>query len=428
VAIRNFIAFFGASNSHQQITMNRLSNRIESIEESATLAMSARAREYKSRGIDVINLSLGEPDFKTPIHICEAAKKAIDDGKYFAYPPVAGYQDLREAIATKYQKENHVPYKAENIVVSNGAKQSIANVMFSLINPGDEVIVFSPYWVSYDAIVRLAEGKPVLIKGGIENDFKVTAAQLEKAITKKTKAIIFSSPCNPTGSVFSKKDLQEIANIVLKHEGLLIIADEIYEHINFSGEQVSIGSLPGMFERTITVNGFAKGFAMTGWRVGYIAAPKWIADGASKMQGQLTSANSSISQRAALAAITGDLGPTLKMVEEYRHRREIVYKLLKEIPGVKANYPQGAFYFFPDVSYYFGKSDGQHTIKDGDDLCLYLLDKAHVSLVPGGAFGDPKCVRISYAASEKDLMEALKRIKETLTGLKETRPSHAVVA
>jgi len=408
--------------------MNQLSHRLESIEESATLAMAAKAREYKSRGIDVINLSLGEPDFKTPQHICEAAKKAIDDGKYFAYPPVAGYQDFREAIAAKYLKENKVPYKAENVVVSNGAKQSIANVMFSLINPGDEVIVFSPYWVSYDAIVRLAEGVPVTIKGNIENDFKVTASQLEKAITSKTKTIIFSSPCNPTGSVFSRQELQAIADVVLKHKDLLIIADEIYEHINFSGEQVSIASLPGMFDRTITVNGFAKGFAMTGWRIGYIAAPKWIADGANKMQGQLTSANCSISQRAALAAITGDLAPTLKMVEEYRRRREIVYKLLKEIPGVKANYPQGAFYFFPDVSYYFGKSDGAHTIKDGDDLCLYLLDKAHVSLVPGGAFGDPNCVRLSYAAAEKDLIEALKRISEVFTGLRETRSSHAVVA
>lgn len=407
--------------------MNRLSRRIESIEESATLAMSAKAREYKSRGIDVINLSLGEPDFKTPAHICEAAKKAIDEGKYFGYPPVAGYQDLREAIATKYQRDNHVPYKAENIVVSNGAKQSIANVMFSLVDPGDEVIVFSPYWVSYDAIVRLTEGVPVLIKGGIENDFKVSADQLERAITPKTKAIIFSSPCNPTGSVFSKKELQDIADVILKHENLLIIADEIYEHINFSGEHISLASLPGMFERTITVNGFAKGFAMTGWRVGYIAAPKWIVDGANKMQGQLTSANSSISQRAALAAITGELTPTLKMVEEYRKRRELVYKLLKDIPGVKANYPQGAFYFFPDVSYYFGRTDGKQTIKDGDDLCLYILDKAHVSLVPGGAFGDPNCVRISYAASEKDLVEALKRIKDTFSGLKAST-THAVVA
>lgn len=408
--------------------MPQLSRRIESIEESATLAMAAKAREYKTKGIDVINLSLGEPDFKTPIHICEAAKKAIDEGKYFAYPPVAGYQDLREAIAAKYQKENHVPYKAENILVSNGAKQSIANVMFALINPGDEVVVFSPYWVSYDAIVRLAEGTPVMVNGGIENDFKVTAAQLEKAITAKTRAIIFSSPCNPTGSVFSRKELEAIAQVVLRHPNLLIIADEIYEHINFSSEQVSIASFPGMFDRTITVNGFAKGYAMTGWRVGYIAAPKWIVDGANKMQGQLTSANSSIAQRAALAAVTGDLAPTLKMVEEYKHRREVVYKLLKEIPGVKANYPQGAFYFFPDVSAYFGKSDGSRTINNADDLCLWLLDKAHVSLVPGGAFGDPRCVRLSYAASEKDLVEALKRIREVLTSLKEPSMSHVGVA
>jgi aspartate aminotransferase len=398
--------------------MKKLSNRIEAIEESATLAMAAKAREFKQKGIDVIGLSLGEPDFKTPQHICDAAKKAIDEGKYFAYPPVAGYQDLREALAAKYQKDNKVPYKAENIVVSNGAKQSIANAMIALINPGDEVVVFSPYWVSYDALVRLAEGTPVMIKGGIENDFKVTAAQLEAAITPKTKAIIFSSPCNPTGSVFSRKDLQAIADVVLKHEGLLVIADEIYEHINFTEEQVSIASLPGMFDRTITVNGFAKGFAMTGWRVGYIAAPKWIADGCNKVQGQITSANCSIAQRAALVAITGDIEPTMKMVEEYRKRRDIVFNLLKEIPGIKSNYPQGAFYFFPDVSYYYGKSDGSVTIKNGDDFCLYMLEKAHVSLVPGGAFGDESCVRLSYAASEKDLREALKRLKDTLATFK----------
>ncbi len=397
--------------------MNHLSNRINAIEESATLAMAAKAREYKNRGIDVINLSLGEPDFKTPQHICDAAKTAIDDGKYFSYPPVAGYQDLREAIAAKYQKENNVPYKAENIVVSNGAKQSIANVMLALLNPGDEVIVFAPYWVSYDALVRLTEATPVIINGTLENDFKVTAQQVEKAITKKTKAIIFSSPCNPTGSVFSKKELEAIAAVVLSHENLLIIADEIYEHINFTGNQTSMASLPGMFDRTITVNGFAKGFAMTGWRVGYIAAPKWIADGSNKVQGQITSANCSISQRGALAAITGDLAPTNKMVTEYHKRRDIVYSLLKEIPGVKANYPQGAFYFFPDVSFYFGKKDGDTVIKNADDFCFFMLDKGHVSLVPGGAFGDEKCVRLSYAASEKDLIEAMSRMKNSLASL-----------
>jgi aspartate aminotransferase len=398
--------------------MNHLSNRINAIEESATLAMAAKAREYKSKGIDVISLSLGEPDFKTPAHICEGAKKAIDDGKYFAYPPVNGYLDLREAIVAKYQRDNGVTYKPENIVVSNGAKQSIANVMFALLNPGDEVIIFSPYWVSYDALVRLAEATPVFVKGGIENDFKVTAEQVEKAVTPKTKAIIFSSPCNPTGSVFSKQELEAISKVVLKYPDLMIIADEIYEHINFTGEQVSIASFPGMFDRTITVNGFAKGYAMTGWRVGYICAPKWVADAANKMQGQLTSANSSIAQRAALTALTGDLKPTLDMVKEYRARREIVYALLKEIPGVKSNYPQGAFYFFPDVSSYFGKTDGKVTIKNADDLCLWLLDSAHVSLVPGGAFGDDNCVRLSYAASEKDLREALSRIKAALAQLK----------
>jgi aspartate aminotransferase len=397
--------------------MNKLSNRIEAIEESATLAMAAKAREFKTRGIDVISLSLGEPDFKTPLHICEAAKKAIDDGKYFAYPPVAGYQDLRDALAAKYQKENNVPYKAENIVVSNGAKQSIANTMLALLNPGDEVVVFSPYWVSYDALVRLAEATPVMISGGIESDFKVTADQLEKAITPKTKAVIFSSPCNPTGSVFSKKELEAIANVVVKHN-ILAIADEIYEHINFTGEQVSIASFPGMFERTITVNGFAKGFAMTGWRVGYIAAPKWIADGCNKVQGQVTSANCSIAQRAALAAITGDMAATNKMVQEYKSRREIVYGLLKDMPGVKCNYPQGAFYFFPDVSFYYGKSNGSQTIKNGDDFCMFMLETARVSMVPGGAFGDGNCVRLSYAASEKDLREAMKRMREALSTLK----------
>ena len=398
--------------------MQKLSDRINAIEESATLAMAAKAREFKSRGIDVINLSLGEPDFKTPKHICDAAKQAIDDGKYFSYPPVAGYLDLREAIATKYQKENKVPYKAENIVVSNGAKQSIANVMLALLNPGDEVIIFAPYWVSYDALVRLTEATPVIVKGTLENDFKVTAAQVEKAISPKTKAIIFSSPCNPTGSVFTKKDLEAIAAVVLKHQDVLIISDEIYEHINFTGDQTSIASLPGMFERTITVNGFAKGFAMTGWRVGYIAAPKWIADGSNKVQGQITSANCSISQRGALAAISGDLTPTNNMVAEYHKRRDIVFNLLKEIPGIKANYPQGAFYFFPDVSYYYGKSNGERTIKDGDDFCLYMLETGHVSLVPGGAFGEESCVRLSYAASEKDLIEAMARMKNTLENFK----------
>ena len=319
----------------------------------------------------------------------------------------------------EFEKRFAELHGVKHAIATTSATTALHLALLALdVGPGDEVIVFSPYWVSYDALVRLAEGTPVFVKGTLENDFKVTAEQVEKAITPKTRAIIFSSPCNPTGSVFSRSELEAISKVVLKHENIIVIADEIYEHINFAGGNVSIASLPGMFDRTITVNGFAKGFAMTGWRVGYIGAPKWIADGAIKVQGQITSANCSISQRGALAAVQGDLTPTHKMVEEYNNRREIVYKLLKEIPGVKANYPQGAFYFFPDVSYYYGKSDGEKTIKNGEDFCMYVLDKAHVSLVAGGAFGEENCVRLSYAASEKELVEALKRIKETLSHLK----------
>lgn len=394
-----------------------LSHRISNLEESATLAMAAKAREFKSKGIDVISLSLGEPDFKTPQYIQDGAKEAIDSGKYFAYPPVPGYPDLREALAKKLRDENNIPYEAENIVVSNGAKQSIANVMFALLNPGDEVIVFSPFWVSYTAMIQLAEGKPVLVKGGIENDFKVSAAQVEAAITDKTKAIIYSSPCNPTGSVFTKEELTEISEVVKKHDDIIVIADEIYEHINYTGAHASMAALPGMFDRTVTVNGFAKGFAMTGWRVGYIGAPTWLAKGCNKMQGQVTSANCSIAQRAALTAITGDLTPTKEMSKAYLNRRDLVYNLLKEIPGLKVNLPTGAFYFFPDVSSFFGKSAGNITINNGTDLCMYILEKAHVSLVTGEAFGDPDCIRLSYAASEEDLKEAIKRIKVVLSEL-----------
>ncbi|MTI39702.1 pyridoxal phosphate-dependent aminotransferase [Fulvivirga lutimaris] len=393
-----------------------LSDRINNMEESATLAMAAKAREFKSQGIDVISLSLGEPDFKTPKHIQEGAKKAIDEGKYFAYPPVAGYMDLREAIAAKLKRENNIDSKPENIVVSNGAKQSIANVMFALLNPGDEVIVFSPFWVSYSALIQLAEGTPVFIKGGIENDFKATAEQLAAAITPRTKAIIYSSPCNPTGSVFTREELEAIADVI-RDKDIIAIADEIYEHINFTGDHVSMASLPGMLDKTVTVNGFAKGFAMTGWRVGYISAPKWIADGCNKMQGQVTSANCSIAQRAALTALTSDLGPTKEMTKAYHERRALVYDLLKDIPGVKTNMPTGAFYFFPDVSEYFGKKSDDKVINNADDLCLYILEEAHVSLVTGDAFGDPNCVRISYAASVEELKEAMSRIKSALSKL-----------
>ncbi|WP_305981735.1 pyridoxal phosphate-dependent aminotransferase [Roseivirga thermotolerans] len=397
--------------------MNIVSDRIKNMAESATLAMAAKAREYKAKGVNVISLSLGEPDFKTPQHIQDGAKKAIDEGKYFAYPPVNGYLDLREAIAEKFKKENGLNYTPDQIVVSNGAKQSIANIFQAIINEGDEVVVFSPFWVSYSALIELAGGVPVLVKGGIENDFKVTAEQFEAAITSKTKAMIFSSPCNPTGSVFTKPELEAIAKVVLKHENLVVVSDEIYEHINYTGAHASIGALPGMLERTATVNGMAKGFAMTGWRVGYIGAPTWLAKACNKIQGQFTSANCSIAQRAALTALTSDLEPTRQMTKEYLRRRNLVKELLDQIPGFKTNMPQGAFYFFPDVSAYFGKSDGTTTVKDADDLAMYILENAHVSVVTGGAFGDPDCIRLSYAASEEELREAVSRMKTALAKL-----------
>jgi aspartate aminotransferase len=392
-----------------------LSDRIINMEESATLAMAKKARELKAQGIDIISLSLGEPDFKTPQHIQDAAKAAIDEGKYFSYPPVAGYQDLREAIAKKLRDENGIQQaKAENVVVSTGAKHSIANVFMCTINEGDEVVIFSPYWVSYAEIIKLAGGVPVLIEGTLENNFKATAAQLEAAITPRTKSVIYSSPCNPTGSVFSKEELEAIAAVVLKHENLMVIADEIYELINFVGKNYSIASFPGMFERTITVNGFSKGYAMTGWRVGYICAPLEVAKACEKMQGQFTSGGTGIAQRAALAGIAGDQGPSKEMATAYFRRRELVMGLLKDIPGIKTHVPEGAFYFFPDVTSFFGKSAHGHTVKDADDLCLYLLDVAHVSLVTGGAFGAPSCIRLSYAASDEELVEALKRMKKAL--------------
>lgn len=392
-----------------------LSDRIINMEESATLAMAKKARELKSQGVDIISLSLGEPDFKTPLHIQQAAKDAIDEGKYFSYPPVAGYQDLREAIAKKLREENQIEEaKAENIVVSTGAKHSIANVFMCMINEGDEVVIFSPYWVSYAEIIKLAGGIPVLIEGNLENNFKATAAQLDAAITSKTKAVIYSSPCNPTGSVFSKEELEAIADVVKKHENLMVIADEIYEKINFVGRNYSIGSFPGMFEKTITVNGLSKGYAMTGWRVGYICAPVWMAKSVEKIQGQFTSGGTGIAQRAALAAIIGDQTPTQEMADAYLRRRTLVLDLLRDIPGVKTHVPEGAFYFFPDITAFFGKSSGDYKIENADDLCLYLLADAHVSLVTGAAFGAPNCIRLSYAASDDELKEALKRMKNAL--------------
>ena len=394
--------------------MEQLSDRIKAMQESATIAMAQKARELKAQGADVISLSLGEPDFKTPEHVCDAAKAAIDEGKYFTYTPVPGYQELRDAIAEKLKRENNLSYSANQIVVSTGAKQSIANAFLCLLNPGDEVIVYAPYWVSYVEIIKLAEGVPVAINGGIENNFKATAEQLKAAITPKTKAIIFSSPCNPTGAVFSRKEMQAMAEVLADHPDIFVVADEIYEHINFSGEHVSIAAMPGMMERTITVNGFSKGFAMTGWRLGYIAAPLPMAKACGKIQGQFTSGTNSIAQRAAIAALTGDMTPTKKMAEAYQRRRDLVLEKLKEVPGIKTYVPNGAFYIFPDVSEYFGKSDGETTINNANDFCMYILNKAHVSLVTGEAFGAPNCVRLSYAASDEALVEAIQRIKDTL--------------
>jgi len=397
--------------------MSMVSDRILNMAESATLAMAAKAREYKAKGISVISLSLGEPDFKTPKHIQEGAKAAIDEQKYFGYPPVNGYADVRQAISDKFKRDNNLDYSADQIVISNGAKQSIANVMMALLNEGDEVIVFSPFWVSYSALIELAGGTPVYVKGGIESDFKVTPDQLKAAITDRTKAVIYSSPCNPTGSVFTKEELTDLAVVIKEHENLVVIADEIYELINYTGAHASMGAIEGMQERTVTINGMAKGFAMTGWRVGYIGAPTWLAKACNKIQGQFTSANCGIAQRAALTALTSDLGPSHEMAAEYLRRRGVVKELLDSIPGVKTNLPQGAFYFFPDVSAYFGKSDGETTIKNASELCIYILENAHVSLVTGEAFGDPDCIRLSYAASEADLREAVRRIKETLSKL-----------
>ncbi len=394
--------------------MDLRSDRIKNMKESATLAMAAKARELKQQGINVISLSLGEPDFKTPDYINEGAKQAIDTGKYFSYPPVNGYLDLREAISKKFKDENGLNYGPDQIVLSNGAKQSIANIFLAILNPGDEVVVYAPYWVTYPALVELAEGKAVVIKGGIEDDFKATAQQLKDAITPKTKAVIFSSPCNPTGSVFLKDELDAMADVLRDHPEILIIADEIYEKINFTGDHASIGTLEGMQDRTVTVNGFSKGYAMTGWRVGYIGAPLWLAKAANKIQGQLTSANCSIAQRAAYTALTEASDSTDKMAEAYHKRRTLVYDLLKEIPGLEVNMPGGAFYFFPNVSKFFGKTANGSVINNAEDLCMYLLDEAKVSLVTGDAFGDPECIRLSYAASEEELKTAISSMKAAL--------------
>lgn len=398
-------------------TMNYLSERINNMQESATIKMAKMSRELKAQGHQVIDLSLGEPDFDTPQYIKEAAKLAIDQG-YTKYTPVPGYPELRNAIVQKFKNENNLDYSVEQIVVSTGAKQSIANVVLSLINPGDEVLLPAPYWVSYAAIAELAEGKCVEIPTTIESNFKVTAALLEKYITSKTKLIIFSSPCNPTGSVFSFAELKAIAEVVQKHPQLFVLCDEIYEHINFTGEpHTSLAGFPEIKEQVITVNGFSKGYAMTGWRLGYIGAPLWLAKACDKMQGQFTSAPCSISQKAGEAALLGEQTTTLEMVKAFKHRRDVVYSLLKEIPGLKVNLPEGAFYFFFDVSAYFGKSYNGHSCNSPEDISLFLLSEAKIALVSGESFGDKNCLRMSYATSEEKLVEACKRLKETLAKL-----------
>lgn len=395
-----------------------LAQRIQALEESSTLGMTKKARELAAQGHKVISLSVGEPDFKTPPHICEAAKKAIDDG-FHGYSPVAGYPDLRLAIANKLKRDNGLEWGSENIVVSTGAKHSLANAIAALINPGDEVIIFSPYWVSYSEMVKLADGVSVIVQGAFDNNFKVTAAQFEAAITPKTKMVMFASPNNPTGSVYTESELRDIANVVARHQNIFVLADEIYEYINFTqGGHFSIGSIPEIKDRVITVNGVAKGHAMTGWRIGFIAAAKWIADGIEKLQGQVTSGTNSIAQKAAVAAFNGSLDHAYEMKAAYDRRRKLVVGKLREIPGFKVNMPDGAFYAFPDISYYFGKSDGTTTINDSDDFCTWLLNESFVATVAGSGFGAPNCMRISTAAADEQLEEACERIKTAVAKLK----------
>ncbi len=396
--------------------MEYLSDRIKSLSVSQTIAMAQKSRELKAKGIDVISLSLGEPDFNTPDYIKTAAKKAIDDN-YTKYPPVQGYDDLRKAISRKFREENGLEYSTDQIVVSGGGKHSIINVILSLVNPGDEVIIPAPYWVSYYDQVILAGGRPVIIEAGLEKDFKISPEQLENAITGKTRLLIFNSPSNPTGMVYSGEEIKEIARVIEKHEGVFVISDEIYEHIIFEGKHVSMASFDFVYDRVITVNGVSKGYAMTGWRIGYIGAPVWIAKACNKLQGQFTSGVSSISQRAALAALEGEDGSRQRMKEAFLRRRDLICRLLKEIRGLKIRIPQGAFYVMPDVTFYFGKSDGNVTINNSEDLTLFLLDKANVAVVGGDSFGAPSCLRISYANSDDLLVEAVRRIKTALESL-----------
>ena len=396
--------------------MIRLSERLLTMEESATIAMSRKSRELKAQGKDIISLSLGEPDFFTPQFIKDAALEAMNNN-FTMYTPVPGYDDLRESIALKFKRDNNLVYTKDQIVVSTGAKQSIANVVLSLINPGDEVIIPAPYWVSYLEIVKVAEGIPVIVHAGIENDFKITGAQLEAAITPRTKLMLFSTPCNPTGSVYSKDELKDLANVLQKYPSLIALSDEIYEHINFEGKHESLAQFPQIYDQVVTVNGVSKAWAMTGWRLGYIAAHRDIAAACDKVQGQFTSATCSITQKAAIAAMNADPKILDEMIGAFKSRRKLVLDALSEIPGLVSNKPGGAFYVFPNVSSFFGKSYNGRKISNSDELCMYLLEEGLVALVGGDAFGDPNCMRISYAASEKTLTEAMKRIKNALLNL-----------
>lgn len=397
--------------------MAQLSDRLNRLAPSATLAMSQKSSEMKAQGIDVINLSVGEPDFNTPEHIKEAAKRAIDEN-YSRYSPVPGYMDLRKAIVEKLKRENGLEYTPNEILVSNGAKQSVCNTLMAVVNDGDEVIIPAPYWVSYPQMVKLAGGTPVFVNAGIEQDFKITARQLEEAITPKTKMLILCSPSNPTGSVYSKDELESLSKVIKSHEGILVLADEIYEHINYIGHHESIAQFPGMKERSVIVNGVSKAYAMTGWRIGYIAAPEWLVKGCNKLQGQYTSGPCSVSQKAAEAAYTMTQECVETMRKAFERRRDLIVKLAKEIPGLEVNKPEGAFYLFPKCSSFYGKSDGARTINNSSDLAMYLLEEGHVATVAGDAFGDPDCFRMSYATSDENIRLAMARINDALGKLK----------
>ena len=397
--------------------MNTLSDRLNSLSPSATLAMSQKSSELKAQGIDIINLSVGEPDFNTPDHIKEAAKLAIDEN-YSRYSPVMGYPALRDAIVAKLKNENGLNYTAAQISCSNGAKQCVCNAVLALVNKGDEVIVPAPYWVSYTEMVKLAEGTPVIVRAGIEQDFKITPAQLEAAITPETKALILCSPSNPTGSVYGKEELKGLAEVLAKHPQVYVIADEIYEHINYIGHHESIAQFANIKDRVVIINGVSKAYAMTGWRIGFAAAPEWIIKGMNKLQGQYTSGPCSVSQKAAEAAYSGSQVCVEEMRQAFERRRNLIVKLCKEIPGLEVNVPQGAFYLFPKCSSFFGKSAGDRHINNADDLAMYLLEVGHVACVSGAAFGDPDCFRMSYATSDENIVEAIRRIKEVLAVLK----------